>query len=144
MSTDFKYQVFFNQYAAETGRYLPRRKRKDIQLEILSLLEDALEDRSETEGRAPDEEMVIAVLREFGPPITFAENYHQEGYLVGPAIFPLFKPVFFFTIGIYLIQFVVGLFLPGNGDFNILNIIDNFFDKGFQVLGVLVFSFALI
>ena len=44
----------FNQYAVEVGRYLPRRKRKDIQLEILSLLEDALEDKSEQAGQQPD------------------------------------------------------------------------------------------
>ena len=46
MSESYDYKDLFNQYAVEVGRYLPRRKRQDIQYEILSLLEDTIEDRS--------------------------------------------------------------------------------------------------
>ena len=44
MNTEFNSQEIFGVYAAEVGSYLPRRKRKDIQLEILSLLEAGLAD----------------------------------------------------------------------------------------------------
>jgi hypothetical protein len=145
MTTEFDYKELFNQYAIEAGRYLPRRKRKDIQMEIVSLLEDALEDMSETSGQAPDEAMAIEVLQEFGPPITYAEKYRQRDYLVGPAIFPLFKYAFIFAVGLFLIQFVVGLFLTiQGGEFDILGTVDHFFDLGFQTLGILVFTIALI
>ena len=63
MKTEFDYKELFNQYAVEAGRYLPRRKRKDIQMEIVSLLEDALEDISETAGQLPDEAMALEVLQ---------------------------------------------------------------------------------
>lgn len=145
MSTEFDYKELFNQYAVEAGRYLPRRKRKDIQLEIVSLLEDALEDMSQTSGEQVDEDIAIEVLRSFGPPITYAEKYHQQEYLVGPVIFPLFKPVLILGLGLFLIQIVVGLFLIiRDGGFNFLDTVDNFFDMGFRMLGVLVFAFALI
>jgi hypothetical protein len=145
MKTEFDYKELFNQYAVEAGRYLPRRKREDIQMEIISLLEDSLEDISETSGKLPDEEMAIEVLRSFGPPITYAEKYRKTDYLVGPAIFPLFKPVLIFATALFLIQFFVGLFVTiKNGGFDLLTTVDAFFDKGFQTLGVLVLAFALI
>ena len=145
MSNENGFNELFNQYAVEVGRYLPRRKRKDIQIEILSLLGDSLEDKSAATGRQEDEEMAIEVLKEFGPPITFAENYHQDNTLIGPAAFPIFKPVLYFTMALFVLQFVVGLILPGGGpgdDF--LTVVDSFFDKGFQFFGVVVFAFALL
>lgn len=137
--------VLFTQYAQEVGRYLPRRKRKDIRLEILSLLEDALEDRSNAAGQAPNEEMAIAVLKSFGPPITFAENYHQNRTLIGPPLFPIFQMVLYVVMAVFVLQFIIGLFLPwGATRMDLLNTIDTFFDKGFQFFGVIVFAFALI
>lgn len=136
--------VLFTQYAQEVGQYLPRRKRKDIQLEILSLLEDALEDRSDAANQAPDEEMAIAVLKTFGPPITFAQKYHQDRTLIGPALFPFFQMVLYVVMAVFVLQFVIGLFLPwGATRVDLLNTIDAFFDKGFQIFGIIVLSFAL-
>ncbi len=137
--------VLFTQYAEEVGRYLPRRKRKDIQMEILSLLEDALEDQSASVDRAPDEEMAIEVLKTFGPPITFAENYHQNRTLIGPTFFPLFQYALYVVMAVFVLQFVIGLFLPLNGKSpDLLGTLDGFIDKGFQYFGVLVFIFALL
>jgi len=145
MSNENGFNELFNQYAVEVGRYLPRRKRKDIQIEILSLLEDSLEDKSAATGRQADEEMAIEVLKELGPPITFAENYHQDNTLIGPAAFPIFKPVLYFAMALFVLQFLVGVALPGGGPGNdLLTIIDAFIDKGFQVFGVVVFAFALL
>lgn len=145
MSEKNEYSELFGQYAAEVGRYLPRRKRKDIQLEILSLLEDSLEDKSASTGRQPDEEMAIEVLKTFGPPITFAQNYQQTTALIGPTIFPIFKLVLFFVLALYVLQFLIGLFLPAGWEgIHLLNVIDSFFDQGFQVFGMVVFAFALI
>ncbi len=145
MKSEFDYKELFKQYAVECGRYLPRRKRKDIQMEIVSLLEDALEDISETAGQQPDEDMAFEVMHSFGPPITYAEKYRRHEYLVGPAIFPLFKPVLTFALALFLIQFSLGLSLAiRNGGFDFLTSFDNFFDMGFQMLGVLVLVFALV
>ena len=49
----------FYRYVDSVGRHLPRKRRDDIQMEIMSLLEDALEDRAQSEGRELDEEMVV-------------------------------------------------------------------------------------
>lgn len=145
MSNEFDYKELFGKYAAEAGSYLPRRKRKDIQMEILSLLEDSLDDKSASSGRPIDEEMTLEVLKEFGPPINFAGSYRTDNTLIGPDIFPLFRPVLTLTAIIYAAQFLVSGFIAlTRPDFDILGTIDAFFDKGFQLFGILVFAFALM
>ncbi len=145
MSESYDYKDLFNQYAVEVGRYLPRRKRQDIQYEILSLLEDTIEDRSAQAGTQPDEDMAIQVLKDMGPPIIFAENYRENDYLISPAVFPVFRLVLIFAAAVFLFQFLLGVFLPiGKTEFDFLTIIDNFFDQAFQFFGVLVFAFALL
>lgn len=144
MSENGSYQELFSRYSAEVGSYLPRRKRKDIQLEILSLLEDSIEGRSEEAGRVPDEEMAIEVLKELGPPITFAENYQTRRSLIGPEVFPTFRWALIFTAGIFLLQFVIGLFVGEASGQGFLDVLDSFLDKGFQFFGALVFIFAVL
>ncbi len=80
-----------DRYVHEVGRHLPRKNRSDIQAELRSSLIDALEDRA---GRDPAKAEVIELLKEFGPPKTVAASYNPEGqYLIGPALYPLFRLV---------------------------------------------------
>ncbi len=80
-------------YVASVGENLPEKQRADIEAEISSLLQDSLEARAEAENRAPDEEMVIAVLREYGEPEKVAASYREPRYLIGPRLFPAFLTV---------------------------------------------------
>ncbi len=80
-----------DRYVHEVGRYLPRKNRSDIQAELHSSLVDALEDRV---GGEPIEAEVVELLKEFGPPKAVAASYYPEGqYLIGPALYPLFRLV---------------------------------------------------
>jgi len=80
-----------DRYIHEVGRHLPRKIRSDIQAELRSLLIDALEDRA---GREPAEDEVAEMLKEFGVPKQVAASYYPEGqYLIGPALYPLFRMV---------------------------------------------------
>ena len=78
-------------YIHEVGRHLPRKNRSDIQAELRSSLIDALEDRA---GLEPAEAEVVELLKEFGPPKAVAASYNPERqYLIGPALYPLFRLV---------------------------------------------------
>ncbi len=77
-------------YIDEVGRRLPAKGREDIQKEIRSLLQDMLDDRSRTSGRPVDEEMIVAVLQEYGSPEKAAAAYQAPRYLIGPRLFPDF------------------------------------------------------
>jgi hypothetical protein len=61
-------ETLIDRYLAAVSDLLPSRLRKDTVTEISSLIQDALDDRSKAEGKAPDDEMMAAVLKEFGSP----------------------------------------------------------------------------
>jgi len=75
------------------GESLPEKDRSDIEAEISSLLQDMVESRAEAENREPDDEMVIAVLRDYGEPEKVATSYREPRYLIGPRLFPPFMLV---------------------------------------------------
>lgn len=77
-------------YVAEVGKRLPRRGRSDIEAELRSTLEDMLEDRSRKAGRPADEALMLALLRDYGPPDKVAASYDPHPYLIGPRLFPFF------------------------------------------------------
>jgi hypothetical protein len=78
-------------YLNETGKHLPRKNRVDILAEIKSHLEDTLDER--TDGKPSDDD-AIALLKETGSPQKMAASYAPQGqYVVGPALFPLWRMV---------------------------------------------------
>ncbi len=102
-----------DRYVHEVGRHLPRKNRSDIQVELRSSLIDALEDRA---GHEPAESEIVELLREFGPPKTVAASYYPEGqYLIGPALYPLFRLlagiVLAAVLGAQLLALGIGYFI---------------------------------
>ncbi len=79
-------------YAAEVGKYLPRRNRADIEAEIRSTLEDMLEERTQAPG-ADRDAAALQLLKEYGAPRKVAESYGAVQYLIGPRLFPIFEMV---------------------------------------------------
>ena len=83
-----------DRYLHEVGRRLPRANRADILAELRSLLIDTLEGRVQGEASTASEDEVVALLKEFGPPQEVAASYSAKGqYLVGPALYPLFRMI---------------------------------------------------
>ena len=80
-------------YISEVGRRLPRKNRLDIEAEIRSVLQDMLEERSQTTGKPVDDELTFEVLKEYGAPEKVAASYMPERYLIGPRLYPIFLTV---------------------------------------------------
>jgi hypothetical protein len=143
-----------DRYVREIGRKLPQKTRADIEKEIHSALEDALEDRSKKEGRAVDEEMTVAVLKEYGNPETVAASYLPERYLIGPQLFPIFWLVtqIVFAVLTTLTVIAMGFALFGGygspapaefwGDF--FKLLGQYFSGMMAAFGNIVLVFALI
>jgi hypothetical protein len=141
-----------DRYVAEVGRSLPEKTRPDIEREIRSALEDALEDRSQAASHAPDEEMAAALLKEFGSPAKVAASYQPARYLVGPRLFPTFltvlKIVLVVIAVLMVVQFGFSTSRPG------LDLIDfgrilgesilGFMQAAMQFFGTLVIVFAIL
>lgn len=78
-------------YIDDVALRLPRKLRNDVGLELRTLLGDQLEAASTAAGRAPDEEMATALLRDFGRPEDVADRYRSRGFtIVEPEHGPLF------------------------------------------------------
>ena len=138
-------QAIFQRYAKEVGRYLPFRKRQDIQFEILSLLEDNLEDQSAQQGVPIDEAMALELLKGYGPPIKFANAYRQEENLIRPATFQVFKPVATLVAGLLFLELLITLgFSVGSPWSAIWPQLVEWFEGIFTAFGILVLSFVSI
>ncbi len=134
-----------DRYVNEVGRHLPRKNRADIQVELRSSLVDALEDRA---GENPNEAEIIALLQEFGPPKTVAASYFPEGqYLIGPALYPLFRLVVGIalaaTTGAQLLAWGVAVFIAGE-PFTPLEMLAGILNSLPVTLGMVVIVFAIL
>jgi hypothetical protein len=83
----------FDLYVSEVGKNLPSKKRSDIETELRSSLQDMLEDRKQNSEHRDEEEMMVEVLTEMGPPEKVAASYLPERFLIGPRLFPSYKMV---------------------------------------------------
>ena len=140
-----------NRYVAEVGRHLPEKMRPDIEQELRSILEDMLDDRARTAGKPADEEMVVALLKEYGEPAKVAATYHAPRYLVGPAVYPTFimvmKIVLTVIAVVAVIQFGFSAARPGATPEQIgmafLQGFSTLFNGGLTALGIVTLIFAL-
>ena len=72
-------------YVRDVAGYLPRAKRNDVAFELRALLNDELAAKAEAQGRTPDREMVMELLKGFGRPAEAAARYHPRSPLIDPA-----------------------------------------------------------
>lgn len=94
-----------DRYIHQVGRYLPRKNRTDIQAELRSSLLDSLDADQAGEFH---EEKVVALLKQFGSPEKVAASYASGNqYLIGPALYPLFRMV----VGIVTVALIGALLL---------------------------------
>ena len=139
-------------YVSEVGRQLPEKTRADLEKEIRSLIEAALDDRAKKTGRPVDEEMIVEVLKEFGPPDKMAASYQPERYLIGPRLYPAFINVIKIALPIVLVLAGLGFGLAlARSNMTPKVVVEAFaeglaemFNTVMLVLGNIVLVFALL
>ena len=72
-------------YVHDVARRLPPRKRDDMAFELRALLNDELQGRAAAEGRPPDGDMAVDMLRAFGRPSETAVRYHTPFTIIAPS-----------------------------------------------------------
>lgn len=72
-------------YVLDVMRRLPRKDRGEVGLELRGLLGEMLAARAREEGRAADDALALAVLRDFRPPAEIAARYTPPGPVLIPA-----------------------------------------------------------
>ncbi|HSV86237.1 MAG TPA: hypothetical protein VLH85_06660 [Levilinea sp.] len=141
-----------DRYMYEVRNHLPRSMQADLEIEIRSLIEDTLEDRSQTTGREIDEALTAEVLQEFGPPEKVTAAYLPEKYLIGPQLYPTFITVLRIVLIVIAILAMVGagISIVQSGDSPqetmqaVLTHIGGLYSAALQAFGMVVFIFAII
>ncbi len=145
--------TIIDRYLAAVSEILPAKIRQDTVTEIRSLIQDALDDRSKTEGREPDDAMMAEVLKQFGPPEKIAAPYLPEKYLIGPRLFPVFLTVIKITLPIIAVLSMIGFWTALNlgeqitGQAVIINLVKSLGETLSAVVGAfgnIVFIFAIL
>ena len=145
--------TIIDRYLAVVSEILPAKMRQDTVTEIRSLIQDALDDRSKTEGREPDNEMMVEVLKQFGPPDKIVAPYLPERYLIGPRLFPTFLTVLKIALPIIAVLSLVVFWVGVNqasqitGQELITHLIEslgNALSTVVQAFGNIVFIFAIL
>ncbi len=95
-------------YVAEVGRRLPARQREDIQNELRSAIEDAVDDDARAQGKPADEALAAEVLRRYGAPEKTAASYLPPRYLIGPELFPKYVKVFGALVSVLALLAAIG------------------------------------
>jgi hypothetical protein len=72
-------------YVHDVARRLPPGKRNDVAFELRALLADDLQARAGAEGRSPDHEMAVVMVREFGRPAAVAVRYYRPFTIIEPS-----------------------------------------------------------
>jgi hypothetical protein len=141
-----------DRYVREIGRQLPKNTRAEVEVELRSLLEDAVEDRFGPQQDV-DEAQVTAVLREYGPPEKMVAAYQTAShYLIGPRLYPAFiSTIKVILIIIGLLFFVSLAFSLSGSQVSLYRIVTLLIDTGtslidnaFMILGVVVLIFAVL
>jgi len=135
-------------YLYAVGRYLPRKNREDILKELRSVLLDTLEGRTLSSASEASEAEVIAMLQDYGSPQQVAASYSNQGqYLIGPALFPLFRMILGIVlaavIGAQLLAFGVAVWIGGQA-INPLESLTSLLNSIPASIGSLVIVFAIL
>ncbi len=104
-------------YVGDVARRLPRKQRNDVAFELSALLKEELAGRAETAGRAPDDEMALALVREFGLPDQVADRYRPQYFtIIKPSDTRSFSAWAFGGVALQWAVTLPGLF-SGEGEF---------------------------
>ena len=137
-------------YLHEVRFWLPKEQRDDIVAELDEDLRSEIEEREAALGRSLDEAELVAILKAHGEPVTMASKYLPPRYLIGPALFPIYRfvvklvvlgilvPVFVLIVGPIAVKTAVNPSLAG------VQALWNLLMSAVFSLGVITLVFAIM
>ena len=108
-----------DRYLQAVKRHLPWLRQDDILAELRANLEAQLDDKEAELGRKLTDAEIEAWLKQLGSPLQVAARYQPTQYLIGPALFPIYRFVLRIALGwcavIYAIAKTVDIVANGRG-----------------------------
>ena len=144
-------QGWIDRYVNEVGRRLPPNQRADVEREIRSLIEDEVAGRldgptEEGAGQERQEAVTLDVLKQFGSPEEMAARYYAPRYLIGPAMFPIYRIVLGIVLAATLFANLLGLAVAAgtNSAAPLADTILEMFGSILQAIGMLTLIFVAL
>ncbi len=96
-----------DRYIQAVRFWLPRSKQDDISAELAEDIRSQMEEQEAKLGRKLNEAEVAAILKRRGRPILVANRYRPQQYLIGPALFPIYRFVLIIVALCYLVPWIL-------------------------------------
>lgn len=87
--------------------WLPREQQDDVTAELAEDIRSQIEEQEGKQGRKMTELEVASLLKERGRPVLVANRYRPQQYLIGPALFPVYRFVMLIVALCYLVPWVL-------------------------------------
>lgn len=87
--------------------WLPRSQQDDVAAELADDIHSQIEEQEAKLGRKLNGSEVIAILKERGRPMIVANRYRPPQYLIGPALFPIYRFVLIVVALCYLVPWIL-------------------------------------
>src|SRR5436305_6923876 len=87
--------------------WLPRDQQDDVAAELAEDIRSQIEEQESRLGRALNESEVAALLKQRGRPLLVANRYRPQHYLIGPALFPVYRFVLIIVTLCYLVPWTL-------------------------------------
>ena len=100
-----------DRYLGAVRKNLPWKRQDDILAELRANLEAQWEEKESALGRPLTREEAEAWVKQLGAPMQMAARYQPQQYLIGPALFPIYRQVmrtgFLWFTAIYVVASVI-------------------------------------
>jgi len=102
-----------DRYLEAVKKHLPWQRQDDIVAELRANLESQLEEKESELGRPLTAQEAEEWLKQLGAPMQMAAPYQPQQYLIGPAVFPIYRTVLkiAFTWAIIIYSIVTAILL---------------------------------
>lgn len=87
--------------------WLPRAQQDDVAAELAEDIRSQIEEQEAALGRKLNESEMEALLKRRGSPLLVANRYRPQQYLIGPALFPVYRFVLIIVALCYLVPWLL-------------------------------------
>jgi hypothetical protein len=97
-----------DRYLQSVRKHLPFERQDDIVAELRANLEAQLEEKESALGRPLIQPEAEAWIKQLGSPIHMAAHYQPQQYLIGPALFPIYRHVLKLALFWAVVAYAIG------------------------------------
>jgi hypothetical protein len=96
-----------DRYLQAVRFWLPKNQKQDVPAELLEEIRSQIEEREAELGRPLTDADLEVILKRWGNPILVAGRYLPKEYLIGPALFPIYKLLLKAALLYYFVPWLV-------------------------------------